>query len=51
MWTDKGFNLELNKQSEAATIPGVGCVVGRYMINRLHAGHLHVLNEIGRAHV
>ena len=47
-WTDKGFNLELNKQSEAATIPGVGCVIGRFHIDQPHAGHLHVLNEANK---
>lgn len=47
-WTDKGFNLEFNKQSEAATIPGVGCVIGRFHIDQPHAGHLHVLNEANK---
>jgi len=39
-WTDKGFNMEVhNKQ------PGVAVIVGRYHIDFLHAGHLHVLRE------
>lgn len=43
MWTDKGFNLENYNKT-----PGVAVVVGRYMINQLHPGHLHVLNEANK---